>query len=156
MLVKNLRRHILKCYFQIFTRKLVLTFHAKTLLRRQFAWNVKACLLGKIRKISLICCLLNLLRVVQVKSTTTSDTVMSIDYSTMTLLKFSLRSGNSRYSLASIGTNVIYPLMKKKENRNKNKLYYFLMFIWITEVNADQILFIAYPLPVRFHSYIDN
>ena len=37
--------------FLIFTRKQGLTFHANCLLRRQFAWNVKSCFLGKIRKI---------------------------------------------------------------------------------------------------------
>ena len=31
-------------------RKQGLTFHANCLLRRQFAWNVKACFWGKIRK----------------------------------------------------------------------------------------------------------
>ena len=30
-----------------------------SLLRRQFAWSVKSCFLGKIRKILLICCLMN-------------------------------------------------------------------------------------------------
>ena len=34
----------------IFPRKQVLTFHANCLLRRQFAQNIKACFLGKIRK----------------------------------------------------------------------------------------------------------
>ena len=42
----------------IFPWKQVLTFLANCLLKRQFAWNVKSCFLGKIRKIS-ICCLLN-------------------------------------------------------------------------------------------------
>ena len=37
--------------FLIFPRKQDLTFHANCLLRRQFAWNVKSCFLGKIRKI---------------------------------------------------------------------------------------------------------
>ena len=37
--------------FLIFSRKQDLTFHANCLLRRQFAWIVKSCVLGKIRKI---------------------------------------------------------------------------------------------------------
>ena len=37
--------------FLIFPRKQDFTFHANCLLRRQFAWNVKSCFLGKIRKI---------------------------------------------------------------------------------------------------------
>ena len=37
--------------FLIFPRKQDLTLHANCLLRRQFAWNVKSCFLGKIRKI---------------------------------------------------------------------------------------------------------
>ena len=37
--------------FLIFPRKQDLTFQANCLLRRQFAWNVKSCFLGKIRKI---------------------------------------------------------------------------------------------------------
>ena len=43
--------------FLIFPRKQDLTFHANCLLRRQFAWNVKSCFLGKIRKIfqSVVC-----------------------------------------------------------------------------------------------------
>ena len=36
----------------IFSRKQVLTFHANW---RQFAWNVKTCFLGKIRKLSPVC-----------------------------------------------------------------------------------------------------
>ena len=44
------RRHI-DDIFLIFPRKQDLTFHANCLLRRQFAWNVKSCSLGKIRKI---------------------------------------------------------------------------------------------------------
>ena len=34
----------------VFHRKLALTFHANCLLRRQFAWNVRAYFLGKLRK----------------------------------------------------------------------------------------------------------
>ena len=37
--------------FLIFSRKQDLTFQANCLLRRQFAWNVKSCFLGIIRKI---------------------------------------------------------------------------------------------------------
>ena len=37
--------------FLIFPRKQDMTFHANCLLRRQFAWNVISCFLGKIRKI---------------------------------------------------------------------------------------------------------
>ena len=37
--------------FLIFPRKQDLTFDANCLLRRQFAWNVISCFLGKIRKI---------------------------------------------------------------------------------------------------------
>ena len=36
--------------FLIFPRKQDLTFHANCLLRRQYAWNVKSCFLGKLRK----------------------------------------------------------------------------------------------------------
>ena len=36
--------------FSYFLRKLVLTFYAKCLLMRQFAWNVNMYFLGKIRK----------------------------------------------------------------------------------------------------------
>ena len=46
----------------ILPRKQDMTFHANCLLRRQFAWNVKSCILGKIRKISSICRLLKMLR----------------------------------------------------------------------------------------------
>ena len=38
-------------FFLFFPRKQDLTFHANCLRRRQFAWNVKSCFLGKIRKI---------------------------------------------------------------------------------------------------------
>ena len=37
-------------YFSNFARKQDLTFHANCLHRRQFAWNIKSCCLGKIRK----------------------------------------------------------------------------------------------------------
>ena len=43
-----------------FSRKEALIFHVHCLLRRQFAWNAKACFLGKIRKKSSICHLLNM------------------------------------------------------------------------------------------------
>ena len=36
--------------FLIFHRKLDLTFHANCLHWRQFAWNIKSCFLGKLRK----------------------------------------------------------------------------------------------------------
>ena len=45
--------------FIFFPRKLALTFHGNCLLRTQFEWNVKACFLGKIRKILSICPLLS-------------------------------------------------------------------------------------------------
>ena len=43
--------------FLIFPRKQDMTFHANCHLRRQFAWNVISCFLGKIRKIfqNIIC-----------------------------------------------------------------------------------------------------
>ena len=57
---KGLKLSTLTTYWNIFLiffpRKLALIFHANCLLRRQFAWNVKSCFLGKIRKISQICC----------------------------------------------------------------------------------------------------
>ena len=37
-------------FFLFFPIKQALIFHANCLLRRQFAWNVKACFLGKIKK----------------------------------------------------------------------------------------------------------
>ena len=43
--------------FLIFPRKQDLTFQANCLLRRQFAWNVKSCFLGKIRKTKETICL---------------------------------------------------------------------------------------------------
>ena len=46
----------------IFSRKQDLTFHANCLQWRQFAWNVKICFPGKIRKMSPTCHLLNLPR----------------------------------------------------------------------------------------------
>ena len=47
--------------FLIFPSKQDLTFHANCLLRRQFAWNVKSCFLGKIRKNISKCHLLKIL-----------------------------------------------------------------------------------------------
>ena len=41
----------LMIFFYFFPRKLDLAFHANCLQWRQFAWNVKSCFLGKIRKI---------------------------------------------------------------------------------------------------------
>ena len=55
------RRHF-EIFFLFFPEKKDLTFHANCLLRRQFAWNVKSCFLGKIRKISSICHLLKMPR----------------------------------------------------------------------------------------------
>ena len=43
------RQHF-EIFFLIFFQKTNLTFHANCLQWRQFAWNVKSCLLGKIRK----------------------------------------------------------------------------------------------------------
>ena len=43
------RRHF-KIFFSYFSKKKVFTFHTKCLLRKQFAWNVKAYFLGKIKK----------------------------------------------------------------------------------------------------------
>ena len=54
-------------FFLIFLRKQDMTFHANCLLWRQFAWTVKSCFLGKIRKISSIYHLLKMPRVVKVK-----------------------------------------------------------------------------------------
>ena len=45
--------------FLMFPRKQVLTFYANCLQWRQFAWNVKSCFLGNIRKIPPICLLLS-------------------------------------------------------------------------------------------------
>ena len=45
-------------FFLLFAKEQDLTFYAHRLQWRWFAWNVKSCLLGKIRKIS-ICRLLN-------------------------------------------------------------------------------------------------
>ena len=57
--------------FFIFPRKQDLTFHANCLLRRQFAWNVKFCFLGKIRKNISKCRLVEILpRVLSVKGYT--------------------------------------------------------------------------------------
>ena len=53
------RQHI-EIFFVIFPRKHVLVFHANCLQCKQFAWNVKFCFLRKIRKLLLICGLLNL------------------------------------------------------------------------------------------------
>ena len=47
--------------FLIFPSKLAFIFHANCLLTRHFAWTVKVYFLGKIRKISSICRMLNLL-----------------------------------------------------------------------------------------------
>ena len=45
------RRHTcIEIFFLIFPRKQVLTFLANFLHWRQFAWNVKSCVLGKLRK----------------------------------------------------------------------------------------------------------
>ena len=59
---KIFSRRRFEIFFLFFPRKQDLTFHANYLLRRQFAWNVKSCFPGKIRKISSIC-----QRVVKVK-----------------------------------------------------------------------------------------
>ena len=57
---KNFSRpHILKYFSCIFPKKQVLKFHANCLRRRQTARNVKAYFLGKIRKMSPVCHLLN-------------------------------------------------------------------------------------------------
>ena len=48
MLGKNFSRKHLEYFFFFFPRKQALTFHASCLLRRQFAWNVRACFLVKI------------------------------------------------------------------------------------------------------------
>ena len=53
-------------YFSYYPRKQVLTFHANCLHWRQFAWNIKTCFLGKIRKISSTCRLLKQPREVHV------------------------------------------------------------------------------------------
>ena len=54
--------------FLIFPRKQALIFHANCLLRRQFACNIKAYFLGKIRKNISKCCLLRILpRMLSVK-----------------------------------------------------------------------------------------
>ena len=47
--------------FLILPRKQDLTFHANCLLRRQFAWNVKSCFLGKNKKNISKCRLLKIL-----------------------------------------------------------------------------------------------
>ena len=47
---KNFSRRHFEIFFLIFPRKQNLTFHANCLQWRQFAWNVKFCYLGKIRK----------------------------------------------------------------------------------------------------------
>ena len=59
---KNFSRQQIDHIFLILPRKQILIFHANCLHQRQFAWNVKSCFLRKIRKISSICCLLNLPR----------------------------------------------------------------------------------------------
>ena len=41
----------LTIFFSYFSQKTGLTFHANCLLRRQFAWNIRSCSLGRIRKI---------------------------------------------------------------------------------------------------------
>ena len=56
------RWHSENFFFLIFPRKEAFTFHKNSPLRRQFARNVKASFLGKVRKISWICHLLNLSR----------------------------------------------------------------------------------------------
>ena len=50
MLGKNCSRHHFEIFFLFFPRKKDLTCHANCLLRKQFAWIVKAYLRGKIKK----------------------------------------------------------------------------------------------------------
>ena len=52
-------RQQIRDIFLICPRKQDLTFHANCFQWGQFAWNVKFCFQGKIRKIFLICCLLH-------------------------------------------------------------------------------------------------
>ena len=55
-------------YFSYFPRKQALIFHANCLHWRQFAWNVKTCFLGKMRKNISICLLKISPRVLSVKN----------------------------------------------------------------------------------------
>ena len=56
----NLNRQHIEIFIFFFPRKQALTVHANCLHWRQFAWNVKSFLWGKIRKSSAVCRLLNL------------------------------------------------------------------------------------------------
>ena len=62
--------------FLIFPSKQDSTFYANCLLRRQFAWNVKSCFLGKIRKNISKCRLLKILpRVLSVKGVSSLECI---------------------------------------------------------------------------------
>ena len=60
MLGKHFSKRYFEIFFLIFPRKQDLTLHENCLLRRQFAWSVRSYFLGKIRKISSVCHLLNM------------------------------------------------------------------------------------------------
>ena len=102
--------------FLIFPRKQDLTFHANCLLRRQFAWNVKSCFLGKLRKIFSKYRLLKILpRVLGVKEVSKVINSNKMNNHACTLPQ------NIFKTIFFVTSNSLFYLFRKRKKKKKKK-----------------------------------